>query len=211
MLSDGTKVWLNSDSKIKYPTNFNRKQREIYLDGEAYFEVSKDKYKPFIVHSSGLEVKVKGTKFNVKAYPDENEIETTLIEGAVSLLIPSINSSQPLEKDIYPGQSFIYSKSNQKLLDASFNKEQIEGWRNNRLIFENDKFSNLVKKVERWYNVKVVYDENKLQDRQLTVELVKDEQLDRLMEIIGLALSVNYKYQDGKIILSPKYTNMMKK
>lgn len=211
VLSDGTKVWINSDTKIKYPTNFNKKQRDIYLDGEAYFEVSKDKHKPFIVHASGLGIKVMGTKFNVKAYPDENEIETTLIEGNVSLLIPSNSPGPPAEMAIDAGQSFVYSKSDQKLAAISFNKEQIEGWKENRLIFENDKFSNLVMKLERWYNVEVIYDENKLQDRRLTVELYRDERLERLMEIIGLALSVDYKYENGKIILSPKNTNMMKK
>ena len=211
ILSDSTRVWINSDSKIRYSTSFNRKQRDVYLDGEAYFEVSKDEHKPFIVHVSGLEVKVKGTKFNVKAYPDEDGVETTLFEGKVSVLIPSSNASQSIENEINPGQAFVYLKSEQKLVATSFKSEQLAGWRKNQLIFENDKFSNLVKKIERWYNVEVVYDESKLQDRRLTVELYQDERLDRLMEIIGLTLSVNYKYQDGKIILSPKKSNMIKK
>ena len=211
ILSDSTKVWINSDSKIRYSTSFNRKQRDIYLDGEAYFEVTKDEHKPFIVHVSGLEVKVKGTKFNVKAYPDEDGVETTLFEGKVSLLIPSSNASQSIENEINPGQAFVYLKSEQKIVATSFKKEQLAGWRKNQLVFENDKFSNLVRKIERWYNVEVVYDESKLQDRHLTVELYQDERLDRLMEIIGLTLSVNYKYQDGKIILTPKKSNMIKK
>ena len=83
-----------------------------------------------------------------------------------------------------------------------------DGWKNNRLIFKNDTFNNLVRKVERWYDVKIVYDEKLFSDRRLTVELYEGERLERLMEIVGMTLSVNYKYDKGKIILTPKSINM---
>jgi len=208
VLADGTKVWLNSDTKIKYPGNFSKNQRDVFLDGEAFFEVAKNAHQPFIVHTSGVNVKVLGTKFNVKAYSDEDQIETSLFEGKINLLINNSASADVIEKVIVPGQSFVYSKSDHQLASNRFPKDEINGWKKNQLIFKDDTFSNLVRKVERWYNVKVVYDEKLFNDRRLTVELYEGERLERLMDIISLTLSVDFKYEKGEIILTPKGKNM---
>jgi ferric-dicitrate binding protein FerR (iron transport regulator) len=208
VLADGTKVWLNSDTKIKYPGSFSKNQRDVYLDGEAFFEVAKNEHQPFIVHTSGVNVKVLGTKFNVKAYADENQIETSLFEGKINLLINSSSNETSVEKQVEPGQSFVYSKTDHQLEATHFPQDEINGWKKNQLIFKDDTFSNLVRKVERWYDVKVVYDEKQFEDRRLTVELYEGERLDRLMSIIGLALSVDYKYEKGEIMLTPRGKNM---
>lgn len=208
-LVDGTKVWLNSDTKIKYPGTFSGQQREVSLEGEAFFEVTKDAHHPFVVHTSKLDVKVLGTKFNVKAYNDENQIETSLFEGKVNLVFPATDAnSEPVEKALVPNHALIFYKSENKLKQGKFLHDEIDGWKNNRLIFKDDTFSNLVRKVERWYDVKVVYDAKLFNDRRLTVELHEGERLERLMEIIGVALSVEYKYEKGQIILTPKAKNM---
>jgi ferric-dicitrate binding protein FerR (iron transport regulator) len=203
VLADGTKVWLNSDTKIKYPTNFNRSQRDVYLSGEAFFEVTKSS-RPFVVHATGLSIKVLGTKFNVKAYDDEDNIETSLFEGKISLLMTNPWSKETAVKEVKPGQSFLYSKTNRELAYNRLPQEEICGWKKNQLIFKDDTFGKLVRKIERWYDVQVIYNEKQFDDRRLTVELYEGEQLDRLMNIISLALSVNYQYQKGKIILTPK-------
>lgn len=208
VLADGTKVWLNSDTKIKYPGNFNKNQRDVYLDGEAFFDVAQNASQPFIVHTSEVNVKVLGTKFNVKAYADENQIETSLFEGKVNLLLNDPTSAQQVVKEVKPGQSFAYSKTDHQLAANKFPQDEINGWKKNQLIFKDDTFGNLVRKLERWYDVKVVYDEKQFNDRQLTVELYEGERLERLMEIISLALSVDYKYEKGEIILTPKAKNM---
>jgi ferric-dicitrate binding protein FerR (iron transport regulator) len=204
ILADGTKVWLNSDTKIKYPGTFSKNQRDIYLDGEAFFEVSKNEHQPFVVHTSQLVVKVLGTKFNVKAYADEEQIETSLFEGKVNLEWNANSSGQTIEKEVIPGQSFLYSKSEHQLAVNRFPQDEIDGWKKNQLIFKDDTFSNLVRKVERWYDVDVIYDEKQFNDRRLTVELHEGERLERLMEIVGLTLSVNCRYEKDKIILTPK-------
>lgn len=204
VLADGTKVWLNSDTKIRYPGSFSKKQRDVYLDGEAFFEVTKNGHKPFVVHTSDIDVKVLGTKFNVKAYPDEDQVETSLFEGKVNLQYRNSGTENQTEKELEPGQSFAYDKTSHQLENNRFPREEIYGWRKNQLIFKDDTFSNLVRKVERWYDVEVVYDQNLFNDRRLTVELYEGERLDRLMEVISLALSVQYKYEKGKIILTPK-------
>ena len=208
VLADGTKVWLNSDTKIKYPGSFSKDQRDVYLDGEAFFEVSKNAHQPFVVHTSQVNVKVLGTKFNVKAYADETEIETSLFEGKINLEMNSSSIETTVEKEVEPGQSFVYSKTDHQLVANHFPQDEINGWKNNQLIFKDDTFSNLVRKIERWYDVKVVYNEKQFDDRRLTVELYEGERLDRLMSIISLALSVDYKYEKGEIILTPRGKNM---
>jgi transmembrane sensor len=204
MLADGTKVWLNSDTKIKYPGRFSRKRRDVYLEGEAFFDVAKNPHQPFIVHTSDVNVKVLGTKFNVKAYPEENHIEASLFEGKIDLMIEDPMTHQKIEKEVMPNQSFVYNKDNHQISSGIFPEEEINGWRNNQLIFKDDTFSNLVSKVERWYDVKIIYDERLFDDRRLTVELYEGERLERLMEIISLTLSVDYKYGEGEITLTPK-------
>lgn len=207
VLTDGTKVWLNSDTKIKYPGNFNKDQRDVYLDGEAFFEVAKNEHQPFVVHTSDLRVKVMGTKFNIKAYADENQVETSLFEGKINLIINNSSAKNQIEKVVNPGQSFAYSKQDHQLAANKFPQDEIDGWKKNQLIFKDDTFSNLVRKVERWYDVKVVYDEKLFKDRRLTVELNEGERLEQLMRIISLALSVDYQYENGEIILTPKAKN----
>lgn len=204
VLSDGTKVWLNSDTKIRYPGNFSKNQRDVYLEGEAFFEVTKSGHQPFIVHTSDLDIKVLGTKFNVKAYSDEDQVETSLFEGKINLLYQTPGATNQIEKEVAPGQSFAYNKTNHQLGNHRFPQEEIDGWKKNQLIFKDDTFSNLVRKVERWYDVEVVYDQRLFNDRRLTVELYEGERLERLMEVIGLALSVDYRYEKEKIILTPK-------
>jgi ferric-dicitrate binding protein FerR (iron transport regulator) len=204
VLSDGTKVWLNSDTKIRYPGQFDKNQRDVYLDGEAFFEVTKNEHQPFLVHTLGPEVKVVGTKFNIKAYADENQVETSLFEGRVDLLLKNKESNQIEDKELKPGQSLIYSGISQQLTSVRFPKDEIDGWKKNQLIFKDDTFIKLVKKIERWYNVEVVYDERKFDNRRLTVELFEGERLEKLMDILSLALSVNYRYEQGKIYLTPK-------
>lgn len=204
VLTDGTKVWLNSDTKIKYPGTFSKNQRDIYLEGEAFFEVSKNLHHPFVVHTSQLDVKVLGTRFNVKAYADEEQIETSLFEGKVNLEWNANSSGQTLKKEVIPGQSFAFSKASQELAANPFPQDEIDGWKKNRLIFRDDTFANLVRKVERWYDIDVIYDEKQFNDRRLTVELYEGERLERLMEIVSLTLSVDYRYEKDKIILTPK-------
>lgn len=208
VLADGTKVWLNSDTKIKYPGNFATNQRDVYLEGEAFFEVTKNAHRPFVVHTSGMDVRVLGTKFDVKAYPDEKNIEASLFEGKINLETKGPADDKIIKTEVLPGQSFAYLTTEKKLVAGNFPKDEIDGWKKNQLIFKDDTFNNLVRKVERWYDVKIVYDEFLFNDRRLTVELREGERLDRLMQIISLALQVNYKYENGTILLTPKTMRM---
>jgi len=205
ILPDGTRVWLNSDSQLRYPDNFGRKNRNVELTGEAYFEVSKNKHKPFVVNAGQAEIKVLGTVFNLKSYPDDDEIETTLIEGRIEIKVKSQKEKGIQRKyEMKPGESLIYYTKEDKVKIHEFKKDEIVGWKNNQLIFRDDNFDKLVKKIERWYDVKIIYDQEQLKNQRLTVELYKGERLNRLLEIIELAINVDCKLENDKIYITPK-------
>jgi ferric-dicitrate binding protein FerR (iron transport regulator) len=159
-LVDGTKIWLNAASVLKYPSQFAGKERKVELVGEAYFEVAKSKTKSFVVVSKQQEVQVLGTHFNINAYEDEASIKTTLVEGSVKITA-SPSSQKPeaaAELDdviLKPGQQSIVkdSRINIKEVDS----EEAVAWKNGYFTFENDNLEMIMRKLERWYDVKVVY------------------------------------------------------
>lgn len=211
VLPDGTKVWLNSDSQLKYPDNFGKRNRTVQLQGEAYFEVTSDAKNPFVVSAGEAKIKVLGTKFNLKAYPDEKQIETTLLEGRVELTIQPGNKSISAKTiKMKPGELLIFKKEKNELQYGNFESEEILAWTNNQLIFRNDSFENLVRKIERWYDVDIVYDEASLNNQRLTVELYQGELLYRLLDIIELAMNVECISEKDKIYIKTKNNTSLK-
>lgn len=197
-LADGSIVWLNSGSKIRYSSDFNQKNRNLELDGEAFFEVKKNTGNPFIVHTSLLDVKVTGTRFNVNAYSDEPIVETSLVEGKVNVLTNHGAKNYPL----VPGKVLTYSKSTHEISTRHLNEEAAIGWKENRLIFINDDFSRLARKIEKWYNVKVVYNQEQFKYHKLTVKLLEGEQLNKLLEIIESAMGAKCTIDGNTIQIS---------
>jgi hypothetical protein len=157
-LSDGTKIWLNSDTKIKFPSVFTGKKRIVYLKGEALFEVAKDNNHPFIVHANGMNVKVLGTKFNISAYPDDDFVHTTLIEGKVFVneQISGLQQSAILK----PSQQAFFSRNNNnKLIVQKVNTNMYTSWAEGKFIFKEESLNNIFKKLSRWYNIEIFYDD----------------------------------------------------
>ena len=149
-LSDGTKVWLNSQSKIKYPVIFNDITREVYLEGEAYFEVTRDTQHPFHVNvKNGVSIEVLGTSFNVRSYMDENTIETVLEKGSVRM-------SQGKDAVILiPGNKAVYLP-NEPIRLTTVNTELYTAWRHGQYIFMNESVENILKQLSRWYDIEVL-------------------------------------------------------
>ncbi|MGE4587128.1 MAG: FecR family protein, partial [Mangrovibacterium sp.] len=203
MLPDSTHIWLNSGSRLRYPVRFLGKRREVYLSGEAYFEVEKDQNRPFVVHAASLAVHVLGTKFNVRAYPDDQDMETALLEGKVKLMLDH-SQEQDAGIELSPGDLLLYSGKTGIVKKEGFVPDEVVGWKNNRLIFRDDTFDKLVAKIERWYNVRISYDRRLFQNKRLTVELAEGESLERLFEIIGKAISVEYEIDKQEIKIRPK-------
>ncbi|WP_158275246.1 FecR family protein [Pedobacter sp. HMWF019] len=146
-LPDGTKVWLNAASSLKYPASFAAlNERRVELVGEAYFEVAKDKSHPFIVSSGTQEVEVLGTHFDINAYPDEQIVKTTLLEGAVKLNRQVV--LKPGEQSVWTGKKFSVRE---------VNVNDVIDWKNGEFAFNNEPLSDILKKVSRWYDVEIIY------------------------------------------------------
>ncbi|NMH86877.1 FecR family protein [Flavivirga algicola] len=164
-LSDGTLVHLNAGSSLKYPVKFlNGKKRKVYLEGEAFFDVSKDKEHPFIVNTSNMDVRVLGTRFNVSAFPEDKTISTVLVEGAVNL--SSISGDKVLE--LKPNYKAEWDITNSETQIKRVDTDIYTSWINGRLVLKNLPFKNIVKKLERHYNVEIINNYEALNNQVFT-------------------------------------------
>lgn len=152
-LPDGTKVWLNAATTLSYPVSFDgQKERQVTLIGEAYFEVSKDKTKPFIVHAEHQDIKVLGTHFNLNAYNDEPAVKTTLLEGSVVVQpLAGSNGARILK----PGQQAVLASDN--ITVNTVNAQATVDWKNDEFRFKNERLNSILRKVSRWYDVDIIY------------------------------------------------------
>jgi ferric-dicitrate binding protein FerR (iron transport regulator) len=150
-LADGTEVWLNAGSTLKYPSTMNGNLREVNLDGEAYFKVSKNKHKPFIVNTQLAQVKVLGTVFNLKAYSSDKNVETTLEEGSVEFKLNN-NPKDPIE--LKPGEQVIFNKSDQKLAVNKVDTYLHTAWKDGKYVFKDAELKDIITELERLYDVK---------------------------------------------------------
>lgn len=195
-LSDGTKVWLNASSAIQYPTQFLSDTRRIYLTGEAYFEVVENISKPFIVSTSEMEVEVTGTSFNVMAYPNDNSVETTLVEGAVKVKVSNHNII------LEPGQQVQFERSSKNIEEKEVNTELYTSWRSGKYIFDYENLENVMTKLSRWYDVETAFKENGTDDLHFSGTLYKYEDIEQTLHIIELATNVKFELIENVIFVS---------
>lgn len=194
-LPDGTRVWLNSDTRIKYKKQFNQPIREIELIGEAYFSVVKDATRPFIVKTSKLNIKVLGTVFNVKSYPDDKTIETTLVSGLVSIEKNSNKKTNESAILVKPKQKAVFSVSAEQIKLESVNIEKTTSWKNGKLVFDNESLKSVLNKLQRWYGVKVeILNYTKCDDRYTMT--IKDENIEEVIHLLQLTTPVIFKVED---------------
>lgn len=194
-LSDGTLVWLNSGTTFKFPQNFGSKTgiRAVEVIGEAYFEVAKNKQKPFIVHTPSVDVKVLGTHFNISSYPNDSKSETTLMEGKVNVYRAS-QKNKPLR--LSPNQQAVFEKSNDSFQKNDVLASNFNSWIDNILIVDGLSFLELKKKLERRYNVTISCEIETLLDNRYRGEF-KDESLRETLETIALSSDFDFEI-DGK-------------
>ena len=189
-LEDGSTVWINAASQFKYPDKFSNNRREVSLKGEAFFEVSRDPSRPFIVHTETATIQVLGTSFNVKEYNEENTIEVIVKEGKVSFSITegfeNRNNSVILEK----GEKGTYLKHKKQIIKETFEPDTYADWKSGYLGFSNESMEEVARKLERWYNVKIRFDNEKIKNCKLTASFHKKDISD-VLEIIELALDIH--------------------
>ena len=190
-LPDGSKVWLNFGSCLKFPQKFTGQTRTVELQGECYFEIAHNEQKPFIVETGELEVLAKGTEFNLMAYPEDKVIETTLKSGKVILQrkVSDGNVQQIFEME--PNQHATYLKKEKELKYSVENPDKYISWKDGILIFQNDPINDIVKKLSRWYNVDIQLKDKELSKYTYTATFV-DETLPQILDLLKIATPIKY-------------------
>jgi|26BtaG_2_1085354.scaffolds.fasta_scaffold00336_3 hypothetical protein len=199
-LSDGTVVHLNSGSKMKYPVNFlEGLSREVFIEGEAYFDVSSDKRRPFIVNADDVSIKVLGTEFTISTYSEDPEINAVLVEGSISMS----NSYFPEEIiTLTPGTKGSWDKNNHKTSLEEVNINDYIGWMKGELVFRNSPFSNMLKKLERKYDVEIENNNSALSNKVFNASFSEDvESIEDVLKYISEIYPFNYRISDQRVLI----------
>ena len=228
LLPDGTQVWLNSNSRLKYNSGFNSNSREVTLEGEAYFDVAKDIARPFIVHVSALDVKVLATAFTIKSYPQDETIEATLLKGMIEvsrkdypntprvILKPNeklvFSKQQAAAKPIGSDQDDPRARPSAAVPDIAVNtirkdvpdSDKVEtAWMYNRLVFNGDSFKELTTKMERWYNIRITIRDTSLNNYHFG-GIFEKETVEEAFKELQLTREFTYKMNGNEIELYAK-------
>ena len=195
VLSDGTKVFLNADSELKYPVEFSDGKRIVDLKGEAYFEVHKDSLRPFIVRMNGAEVTVLGTSFNVNTYGDDGQIYTTLVNGAVR--VSSVKNGQA--EVLKPGMQSVMNVQSGLLTVRKVDVEPYVAWREGRFVFRAMTLDLIMRQLQRWYDFEVFYQNSELKDYEFRGVIKRDMDLDKVLSVIKATTNVDFEVK-GKVI-----------
>ena len=194
-LADGSLVWLNATSSIRFPTTFIGKERRIEITGEAYFEIAKNREMPFIVAVNGAEVQVLGTHFNINAYNDEDNVRTTLLEGSVKFV--SGDNSNILK----PGQQFQLAKNGAFNVANDVNVDEVVAWKNGLFAFENATIEKVMRQFSRWYDVEIEY--RGKTDDLFIAEMRRNIKLSDALKALELTGKVKFDIEGKKIIVMP--------
>ena len=195
ILSDGTRVFLNAESRLKYPVNFSSDIRKVELEGEAYFEVHRDSLHPFIVEAREVQVNVLGTSFGVRAYPDEERILTTLVKGKVNMVADGrLLVLRPEEQAVFD------LKSNDLTL-ATVNTELFVGWKDGRLVFDNCPLEHILKDLGRWYSFDVFYADPIVKKVPFSLNIRKHEKFAEVLELMQETGKVNFNINGNTVVV----------
>ncbi len=205
ILSDGTKVWLNSESSISFPEVFAWNERHVEVSGEVYFEVTRDVSRPFYVKTKDAVVKVLGTSCNVSAYLDENISSTTLVTGSVNVFVPTAEDDVASEtsRTLIPGEQWAINKSNRHVSVKSVDIKDIIAWKDGLIAFTNLDLKSIMKKVARWYDVEVEY-ESYNQNKKFTGGISSRTTLDEFIQIMELYQVKIENQGNGKLVVRDK-------
>ena len=201
-LSDNSSVWLNSGSKLIYPARFAPEKREVYLEGEAIFEVSHNKQRPFMVITHDIEVKVLGTVFDVSAYTDDATSSTILESGSVELKYKSNSLLSHSKVKMMPGMMAVYDPLDKEVKQSQVNTKRYTSWREGYFIFEQQSLGEILKKISRYYNVSIKLDDQSLADETFTGPLDLRNSATQVLEIISVMINAKVENVDNQIIIT---------
>lgn len=197
-LADGTRIWINSESRLSLPSVFATNERVVKLSGEAFFEVAKDKYRPFKVEVKGQQIKVFGTSFNIRAYDNSNKIETTLETGSIQLCVG--NQTTMLK----PGEQSLFNRAEKQLVISKVDAISFSSWKDGRFEFQNEDLVEVFKVVERWYDVDITYDESTFRGMHFSGVIKRNKDVSHFLEILNLSVPIRYKINSDKINITSK-------
>ncbi len=200
-LPDQTEVWLNAGSSLKYPSVFNQKIRSVSLTGEAFFSVTKNQSRPFVVETKNLAVKVLGTKFNLKAYPDEYQTVATLQEGKIE-----IQTVKNQKQQMVPNEQLVYNSETSTLKVAKINPEDIPDWKNGNLLFSEATLGEILQTLERRFNISFNTDKSiDLLTERYTIKFEREETPEQVLQVLSdMSGDFSYSVKSGQIILQKK-------
>ena len=194
-LSDGTMIYLNSESTLSFPVKFQGKERKVYLTGEAYFKVAKNTEHPFVVTAGELEVLVTGTTFGVRAYKDEKDIQTTLESGRVTVRVEGKSVK------LVPNKQVLFNKSTMGLEVRDVDVDLYLAWADGRLVYDNCPLEKILTDLGRWYNIDVFYSRDELRSYQFSLNMKKHEEFTQVLELIGKTGEVQFEIKDNTVIV----------
>jgi ferric-dicitrate binding protein FerR (iron transport regulator) len=190
-LSDGTSVWLNSGSSIRYPDRFRGKERTVYLDGEAYFEVKSDTRHPFMVISKNIRTRATGTKFNVSDYPSSDISEVTLIEGRVDVILPFENDMPEMMQSIEPNQHYSFNRVTGQSSVTETDPYKYYSWKDGKIIFRNEPLSQVVEKIGNIFNVDIEIRGKEIEGYRYRATF-EDESLEDILKLLKISSPIDY-------------------
>jgi len=195
ILPDGSHIWLNAASSVKFPVSFSSRERSVEITGEAYFEIAKDARRPFLVHYKDMTVQVLGTSFNVNAYTDEQTVATTLLDGSVKVLRGNDHTL------LAPGQQVQLSSAGMKVL-SDINTDEIVAWKDNEFYFRKADIRGIMRQLARWYNIKVDYEGQNITER-FYARIPRSVPLSEILKALSLTGKVHFRTGERTVTVSP--------
>ena len=202
ILPDGSLVFLNSNTKLKYPSDFNTKKREVFLEGEAFFDITHNKHLPFYIHTLENKIKVLGTAFNISAYRNDNMHQISLERGKISISHDNLNSVT-----LSPYQSYVlFCNENQSKISKPKNIEIYSSWKEGKLIFRNQRFEDIARKLERSHNIAINIQNAKIRNLRYTGEFNINDDIRKILKIMSLTTPILYEIKNNTVIIKQEET-----
>lgn len=195
-LSDGTRVWLNSETSIQYPVAFGAKERRVFVQGEAYFEVAKDAKKPFTVQFMSSSVTVLGTSFNIRAYPEEKQSQATLAEGSVRIYSPG--SSMLLK----PGEQAEVNALSGEMVKREVEVKSFTSWKDGRFVFEQQPLEDIMRTLERWYDIRVIFKDEGTKRISLSGNMKRYGDFSQVMKMLQMTGDVRFELHGNDVYIT---------
>ena len=197
MLEDGTRVWLNSDSRVRFPSVFGNGERRVEIEGEVYFQVRADAARPFVVEAGGQEVTVLGTEFNVAAYPEDALILTTLVSGKVS-----VANGHGMETILRPNEQAEFDRTSKGISVREVNAPDVAAWKDGFFAFDENTLEQVLQKLSRWYNIEVSFRDESLKSIMFKGTLPKFDDVERVLGFIEKSGTVKFDLRGNRVIVS---------